>query len=370
MLKALKEYKNIASLAIPSLIAICIVEIVNIQVYLSGPVADGGTSMLFLWITLQMIPGFLFGYISDQQFRKASLIICQLLGLVGGLILYIFGFEFWVIVLIALSFNPIPVARAALLDHFPQHSTVKLVAITFLAQYFPWIFYAKIAALGYKTVIFWVLGILAANIILTVFLFKKDSEKKEVLDIRHKMQLFRKNSPLICTIFAFTLAEAAFYLLWAYLEYNPQGQTWFSTSNLATVIGISIAMLYTRLPHISIITLFYSIGAAATLMALVHSFSSPSLSEANLLTSMTFYCIIGGLYLPFVTDGVIKMLGNRRRAIGSAIIELGDTVAVFFAPLLNLLFQQSPLNISLAIFAFFAIATILQKSAERSNFAH
>lgn len=370
MQESVKKYKNVVCLAIPSLIAIIIAEIVNIQVFISGPLAKKGEVMLFLWITLQMIPGFIFGYLSDLNFRKATLIVCQLLGLAGGLILWIFGFELWVLVLIALTFNPLPVARAAFLDHFPQHSTVKLVALTFVAQYLPWAFYAYIAKLHYQTTVAFVLYILALNIILTVFLFKKDNKEYKTEDTKHKIELFKNNSRLIRTLLAFTFAEAAFYLLWAYLENNPTGEVGLSTISLGTTIGVCIAMLYTRLPHISIITLFYSIGAVSALLAFYRCTSSTISCDDELLASMSYYCIIGGLYLPFVTDAVIKMLGSKRRALGSAMIELGDTIAVFFAPILNIFFHQNSTNILLTISIFFLIAALYQKSTEKHNLIH
>ncbi len=367
MLKTLGKYKDVARVAIPALLAISIVEVVNIQMYLSAPLAQGGALVLFLWVTLQMIPGFLFGYISDKHFRKATLIICQILGLVGGLILWVFGFETWVFILIALTFNPIPVARAALLDHFPKHSTVKLVSITFFAQYFPWVMYSYIAGIEFSSVLKFVLFVLALNTLLTIFLFKGDVAKPEEAQPKSegKIQLFRKNLPLTFTLVAFIFAEAAFYLLWAFLENDPNGHKILSVTNMGTILGIGIAMLYTKVHHMSIITLFYSVGAAATFIAFTHCFSSSIACFDNLTSSMSFYCIIGGMYLPFVTDGVIKMLGAKHRALGSAFIELGSTVAVFFAPVLNILYQQNSYNILLTIVIFLFLAAFFQKVVEK-----
>lgn len=363
MWNAIQKYKSIIHLAIPSLIAISTVEIVNIQVYLSNPISQGGAFMLFLWISLQMIPGFFFGYISDHNYRKPTLIICQLLGVVGGLILLTFGFEFWVLILIALTFNPLPVARAALLDHFPQYSTVKLVAITYIAQYFPWMFFAFFSKLPNNSVVLYILGILFLNIILTMFLFK-DKNKKEHENHETKTEIIRKNPALMYTLIAFVCAEAGFYLLWAFFEYNPIGHVELSTTNLGTIFGIGIAMLYTRLPHISIITLFYSIGAVVTILAFLHCFGNCASCSNNLFSSMNFYCIIGGLYLPFVTDGVIRMLGARHKAFSSALIELGDTVSAFFAPFLNIFIEQNARNVLISVMVFYIAASLFQKRAE------
>lgn len=362
MQKRLDNYIRISRLAIPSLISIILVEIVNMEFYLNGPIKENSL-FLVLWIALQLIPGFFFGYISDLNFRKATLIICQLLGIVGGLILSLFGFEIWVLVLIALTFNPVPIARAALLDHFPHHSTVKLVAITFIAQFTPWAAYGYLANVNYKTVVIFIIGLLFLNLISTIFLFPKDQKKREDLTTTQKVNVISHNPALIYSLLAFICAEAAFYLVWAFYEYNPAGHLWLSLSTASTITGICLATLYTRLPHISIITLFYSIGAAITFIAFLRCFSLHSSCDNSLETSICFYAIVGGLYLPFVTDAVIKMLGPRRRAVGSATIEFGDTVACFVAPLLNI-FNLGSYHLLLFVVMLFATATILQKAGE------
>lgn len=363
MRRHLSNYAGIIRLAIPSLISIILVELVSIEFYLNGPVKEN-SSYLVLWITLQLIPGFFFGYISDLNFRKATLVICQLLGIVGGLILSLFGFELWVLVLIGLTFNPLPIARAALLDHFPHHSTVKLVAITFLAQYIPWAFYGYLTNTPYTTVIYWIIGVMTLNAIGTLFLFPKDQAKKHVdISATQKLHIIGNNPALIFSVLAFIFAEAAFYLVWAFYEYDPSGHIWLSLSTMSTIAGICLATLYTRLPHISIISLFYSIGAAITLMAFFHCCFAPSTCDNSLETSVGFYAIIGGLYLPFVTDAVIKMLGPSRRAIGSATIEFGDTIACFIAPILNV-FNLGSFRLLSVIVMLFGIATILQKTGE------
>lgn len=365
MSRYLNKYKNVVCQAIPSLLAICIVELVNVEVYLFGPVSQNA-SMLFIWIALQLIPGFVFGYISDCNFRKATLIVCQLLGLLGGLTLLIFGFESWVLILIALTFNPLPVARAALLDHFPQHSTVKLVAITFLAQFLPWTFFGSLANYPHRLIIYIILGLLGTNTLLTAFLFKGDTEQPKRKVEVHKPRLVLKNKTLIYSLTAFIFAEATFYLFWAFLEYNPDGHVWITITNYSTVLGIGIAMLYTRLPHISIITLLYSIGAGIAIIALAHCTIVPSFCSSGLINAMSTYAIIGGLYLPFVTDGVIRMVGPRHRAFGSATFEFGDTIASFVAPLLNIFFIGNTHVILITVVILYLLATIFQRKAENT----
>jgi MFS family permease len=356
-----QKYKDIIFHAIPSLVAISLVEIVNVQVYLHGPVSKG-VAMLVIWLTLQMIPGFLFGYISDRYYRKKMLVVSQALGVLAGLFLYIFGYEIWVLVLIALTFNPMPVARAAFLDNYPQHSTLRLVAITFLAQYLPWAFYNYIGQFHYQKVILWTLVVLALNTILTVFWFKDTYDKQKKSE--SGFEIAKSNRPVIYTLIAFTLSELTFYLLWVYLEYDPQNSFWLSIMTYATLIGILIAMLYTRLPHISTITLFYGIGAGITFISFLRCLASHPACNDTFISAMSHYSVIGGIYLPFATIAVINMLGPRHKALGSASIEFGDTIASFVAPLINILVNESILNISMIITILYILATFAQRRAE------
>ena len=56
----------------------------------------------------------------------------------------------WVLILIAIIFNPTPVARAALLDAFPNYSTLKIVATTFFVIYFPWMFFNELSTIDFN----------------------------------------------------------------------------------------------------------------------------------------------------------------------------------------------------------------------------
>ncbi len=358
---------RIVSLSIPSLIAIALIELVNAEIYLYGPVSDGST-MFILWNILQIIPAFVFGYISDRNYRKQMLVISQALGFFGGIVLFMVGAKTWVLILIAMTFNPLPIARAALLDNFPQFSTLKLVAVTFLAQNLPWVFFKQLSYFSMDSLVLITLFLIASNLVLTSVLFE---DRRDLIhpkaQINNSWEFVRNDGRLLYTLLAFTLSEMTFYIIWVYIEYSKGNAVWLDLTTFATLVGILIVMLYTRLPHMSIITLLYSIGFALSLVALLTCGLSVFSCEVSLLSAMSHYSVMGGIYFPFVTDAVIKMFGPNNKAVGSAMVEFGDTIAIFIAPFFNLIFKPSPTEILWILLALYLLATGFQKMAERSR---
>jgi MFS family permease len=358
----IKSYSRLILHAIPSLLAIILIELVNIQVYVHGPLSKHEL-LLLGWLVLQMIPGFVFGYISDRHYRRVTLIVTQIFGFIGGILLSVFGFEIWVLVLIALTFNPMPVARAAFIDNFPQYSLLKLIAITFLAQFLPWAFFDIIAPIDPKYFVFFILGILGLNILLTIFWFKDDYDRK--MHEHVSLRAIKTKVPILLTLTAFTLAETTFYITWSLFEETPSLQNWQAIIQYATLIGILISMLYKRLPHFSVITLFYSIGAGMLLTVLLRCGKSHGSDCSSLfINAMSYYSVIGGLYLSFVTVAVIELFGPRYKGVGSAMIEFGDTIATFIAPLITLILKLNILGISITVTLLYIVAAITQRRAE------
>lgn len=363
----LRKYRSIATHAIPTLLAIMLAEIVTIEVIHYGPFARG-EGMLLLWETLQTISAFIFGYISDQYFRKKTLVVIQVFGVIGGIILSLFGFEVWVVIIIGLTFTPLPVARAALLDNYPHHSALKLVAITFIAQFLPWGFYEYLTSFPYKIVLQWTLIGLSINSILTYFFFKDNYDLRSHPGEPHvSIDLFKKKKAITATLIAFILSEITFFLLQRYIEANHDNQSWLAIMTFGTMVGVIISMFYTRLPHLSIITLFYSIGAAITFVSFTLCFLANISCKSELLQSMSAYMIIGGLYMPFVTDAVITMTGAKRKAFGAALIESGQSIAALLGSTLYIILGQHSLIILGIISVLYTLATISQRYAERES---
>lgn len=92
VLRQLKKYQHLISLSIPALLAIIAVESVNVLMYAHGPLAQN-IDFLPVWLILQAGSGFGFAYVSDKHFRKRTLIVTQILGVLGGAILYFIGLD-------------------------------------------------------------------------------------------------------------------------------------------------------------------------------------------------------------------------------------------------------------------------------------
>ena len=345
--------------AIPSLIAIIILGVIRTEANIYGPISQNH----FMLMTL--IPGVLFAYLSDQHFRKYTFIISQMLGIIGGIVLTIVGFKFWAVVFIALVFNPLPVARAAFLDNFPQVSALKVIAITFIAQYIPLAFDSIFQTIPYEKVIFWSLIILSINVFFSIFWFRdKFDTPRPTPSFIH---MGKNTSSIFVFLIAFIFAETNFYILWDFLDMNPMFNGSLSKNTASTLLGVSLAALYTRLPHKSVITLAYSIGAGMAFLAFIHC--NHNTCAADFVDSMKYYSLIGGLYLPFVADGVIGML-PKYKAMGAASIEFSDVIATILA---SLIFSHGTYQISilmLVVTVLFAIATGLQRYAEEIKTQH
>ena len=81
--------------------------------------------------------------------------------------------------------------------------------------------------------------------------------------------MLKSDSRIKFTLIAFICSEITFFMTWNYIEDTTGVIVWLDITTFATLIGILIAIFYNRLPHMSIITLFYSIGIGLTLVALL-----------------------------------------------------------------------------------------------------
>lgn len=354
---------KVISLSVPTIIAIIISELIILQIYLYKNLETD--RFLVLWRIAQLIPVFIFAYISDRQYRKGALVISHLLGLCVGSILWLLGQPFWALILAGLIFNPISVARAALLDNFPQYSSVKLVSITYFALYIPWIFYDRLAKIPLNIFVVVTLILLLTNALITIFLFK---DRQDVAKSNHSLHsaVIRNNiQKIVLMIFAFILSQMTIEIVWSLIHHLGDVNEWMDLTNYGFLFGFACAVFYKKLPHMSIITLTYATGFGISLLAIIARKYGLYNCEGAVFSSMSYFTVVAGVYLPFVTDGVISLFNPRRKAVASATIELASLIAVILSYLSILYITENFCYLPSFIALLFFFATFLQRRVEK-----
>ena len=353
---------------LPGSISIIQVESLNVFMFTHSPIKSSNLYLL-LWVLFQSGVGVIYAKISDKKHRKTVLVTVQIAGVFVCASLWSAG-DSWLIPLILVgAFNPLPVAKATLLDNFPQYSPLRIIALTYLFQYFPWSMFNYINSVNVSLFINFQIGILLVNSVLTYF-FVKDN-----YSIGHRLSQHPslKGKPkAIGVLVAFMFAEMSFFLIWAVLEHNTKLGIWFAPTTIGTLLGISFVMAYSKITHISIITLSY-LGCFGAMILAVYLFyamgSNGSISAISMIASSSLF---GGLFLPFVTDAIILHYGGKRKAFAASIVELFDSIAQGVGtsiPLLAVAIGLEKLaSIPIVFFVmalFFLISFLIQKFVVR-----
>lgn len=365
--KHIYDLFRISLFSIPAVVAIFISELITLIVYLFKPPETD--NFFALWRALQLIPVFIFAYISDRQYRKGALVISHILGLILGVAVYLLGFPFWALIVVSLAFSPIPVARAALLDNFPQYSSVKLVAITYFAMYIPWMFFYQFSFVSLNKLIIFTFFLLLINTLMTIVLFRDRKDLTHVDHSLHRTLATQNKKKMILMIVAFILSQITFELIWDLLYRSHAENVWVSLMNCGFVIGFAGAILYKKLPHMSIIMLTYTTGLGISIVATIGNWYGLFGCQEAILTSMGYYTVVAGVYLPLVTDGVISLFNPQKKATASAVVELAARLAsiLWYVGLFYVLenYCHSLYFISL----LFLLAALLQRRVEKLHAA-
>lgn len=361
--------KALVIFGLPAALSIFIFEFFSAQMFffIKSDIPYSLEILRFIYI----IPAIFFAYISDKNYRKEALLISHGLGLVACTFLYVYGLEFWTFCIFSLIFNPISVARAALLDNFPKSSPLKLMAFTFAIQNLTWIIFCIMVNQGLSPEqSIWILGTLLLFNAFLIFFFFKDN--KDLFDkshhIKHLEFLQSLDRRWIYILIAVTLANITTYLVWGRIEkVDEELLSWFCLINTSLLLGSLSALLYKKLPHLSIVTLAYVTGACMVLICIFeHSFDIFQ-HKRTFLSVMSHYFVLTGLYLPLVTDGIITIFGRHRKALGAVTIDFSQSFALIFAAMINPWMDLSFYYISFSVLGLLIVASIIQKICERKS---
>ena len=359
--KSFIELRKFISLLFPCVLAILTTEFVAVLLFSHAPELKKNSFIAGWWI-LQAIGGAIFGKISDKHYRRKALIFCQIFGIISGIILLKLKLNLVFLGIIALTFNPLPVARAALLDNFPNHPSLRIIGITYFLRFAPWLFSNVFGSAEYRSGVIFVFICLVVSFLTTLLFFKGSYDKH--LNRRKKGPEKWCTPYVLLIMFAFIFAEQAFYIDWDQIEHISAIRETFPLVTFGTLVGVLIATIYPKVPHISVISICYMIGTA-TAASIVFQYIITGDKTFNTLTiSMSIFSIVGGLYLTLFADLLISVLGKKRRAFGSALAEIGEAIASSFAAISSFLIVFNPIKMGIAFLLLFLISSVLQKWSE------
>lgn len=361
--------RSLVIFGLPAALSILIFEFFSAQMFffMKSDIPYSLEILRFIYI----IPAVFFAYISDKNYRKEVLLISHGLGLIACVFLYVFGLRFWTFCIFSIIFNPISVARAALLDNFPKSSPLKLMAFTFAIQNLTWIVFCVMVDSGLNPEqSIWILGSLLLFNAFLIFFFFKDN--KDLFDKAHHTKHLEFLQSLdirwIYILIAVTLANITTYLVWGRIEkVGVELVSWFCLINTSLLLGSLSALLYKRLPHLSIVTLAYVTGACMVLICIFEHFFGVFHHKRTFLNVMSHYFVLTGLYLPLVTDGIISIFGKHRKALGAVTIDFSQSCALIIAAVINPWIDFSFSRISFSVLGLLIIASVIQKICERRN---
>lgn len=370
-LSGLRRFLIVFSHGFSPLMAIVITEVVNVEMSAFTPFGHG-EKINFVWPLLQGAVGWLFGWFSDKHWRKNVLIGAQLLGVFGGLSLIIFGFKPFVMVLVGLTFAPLPVARAALMDAYPSQSMVRLMAVTFFAQWLPWSFYGILTKADYVTVMYVVLAALLINSLLSAWMFKEDTQHIKLQAEKRKELpgLMNLNSwkPILFTLLALGFAESTFFLVTDRLEAHTSiRQLWWPFIGFMTFLGNCIAMFYRSRPSVSFLSICFLAGTFFCGVALLSVLLGIQAPDSALGTAIIPYSLIGGLYLPLSYAVVLNSVSPLHKGSACGALDMVELVAAIAAAGILQPMDLGGMQILLVFAVIYLIAFSLQKYAGYIN---
>jgi hypothetical protein len=202
-------------------------------------------------------------------------------------------------------------------------------------------------------------------------LFKeRDFTKEKDIRISPNYIANHMNKRLNLTLIAFILAEAMLYTIWYYEKNTGLNFVWPETMNYANMFGVASILLYNRLPHLSILTLLYTMGFGIFLVAVITCSTGGDSCKTSTLSAVSNICVLSGMILPFITESTIKMFGKRNKALASAILNLCIKMASSIGTLLLIWTNPSPIRIMCITVILLLTAAIFQKIAEKEPSLH
>jgi MFS family permease len=344
--------KDVQLLVFP-LLMIFLYEIFHAKMYIIMPEYQQYSWLYGYTLAAGALGFFLAGYISDKISRKLILCIFIPIALLEFALLVI-GANL-IAILISPLYASTPVAIAAVIDNHRKMNVKKLMCIAFAVLFAPWCFFTKISSvfLGWNEIAIIGLVLLAASC------FFKDLKKESIENPKSHFSNKRKKSYVILNIVLLSIgligAETIFFQLVENAERFNYGFEFFEFINRSLICGAILCFFVTgNIRHLTFITYAFLLLLSYSSYLAYHYWGVDAWK-----LSFTYLGVLGGFYLPTVSEIFVSCLGRnaRGKAIGLVllVIDLASLIALLF-----LKKEQVPLY-SLRIIILSAIITFISQ---------
>jgi len=362
--------KNFATTAIELLISIFPIFIGDLLlVFIFMHLGKESLSVLFFaYAFLEAASTYLIGKISDIWSRKNILILVHCLAVIPLCFLYYYKDNIkdhiYYLLVAGLLFSPAPAARALLIDNFkstiarfPKNNLYKslyltetrLIGISWLVQYFPWILSPILAVFNKGYYLLTIIFLMAMLVPLMYYCLSEMLENKKHSP-QEKLSKSFSRSPY--TLAALLLAQIVFWGIFDKIDFLQNSADLFFLVGIGAFLGTFLSLFYPKTPHLSAVNISYGFGVMLSITCLIY-YSFYANANIPLGLQLIQIAAVGGFYLPFVYDMVVTEGGAGRRGTMFACAEVVQSIAsVIGMVMMTLIGDRSILLFSLTTFLF------------------
>lgn len=363
---------------VPALFAIFLGDSLLVFIY-KNLGKDSISIELFIYTTAEGVFAWILGKLVDIWSRKGVLIIIHILTSICLFFLYLnenaLENYYYLALIASVIFIPSPAARSYIIDQYRsnifnykylQLTTTRLIGISWIFQYLPWVFFIFLSYLSKKTYIALMIVGLLLNLTFIFFLFKdKHRESTVNLDESELIQF----SELKNILLAFLFGQSVFFIAFSKSAFILKNSELFTLIGIGTMLGTIFSLFYRKIPHLSVITNSYGIGFLISLTGILVLAFTPSYESISsfVIPQIVHIGTIGGFYLPFVYDVVISRGRSRHRGRMLAYLEITQLIASLIGISFVSFFDGDVILLFSITSLFFLISIFFQLIEENRN---
>lgn len=236
----------------------------------------------------------------------------------------------------------------------------RLIGISWIAQYLPWVLFPILTLPSKDEYIVLLIVLVSLSTFFMFTVFSDPIDRK--IEAHHAP--FRKifiKSPF--TLTALLFAQLAFWIPFESIEFMRHSKVLFFLVGFGATFGTVLSLWYRKTPHTSVVTFAYGWGFMLSVSTLIYLFTTGESIPLGL--QMILISSLGGFYLPFVFDIVIRKTVAEQRGTMFACAEVVQSISSIFGMTIATFFGNMPLLLLSIISIFFIVAILLQLKEDK-----